>query len=69
MMRNMASLLHCLERYQEAEQISRQAFKICRDVLGQEHPDTVASKRHADELRSWMREISGAHSEESGKMD
>ncbi len=42
-MNNLALVLGDLGRYNEAEQMHRQAFELREKVLGREHPDTLTS--------------------------
>jgi tetratricopeptide (TPR) repeat protein len=68
-MRTMANILHCQKKYSEAEQMSRQAFVLARSVLGENHPHTSAAKKHALELRAWLKDHPEATSSGSADVD
>jgi hypothetical protein len=68
-MRNMAGLLHCQKKYREAEQMSRQAYLLAWSVLGEEHPQTLAAKKHADGLKAWLRKHPEATASTSTDVD
>ena len=42
-MNNLAIVLDCQEKYEEAEQMHRQTLELRKKVLGNEHPDTLVS--------------------------
>jgi Tetratricopeptide repeat len=37
-------------RYEEAERLVRQALEVSEQVLGEEHPDTLDTRKHFGDL-------------------